>query len=73
MFSLLYVHSMLVLEFPMVKLDLLLCFDFLALVIDCLLHLLSEALLLFFHDFKLCLVSILELSESLSMPALLTC
>lgn len=71
--SLLHVYCVLVLEFSMVKLDLLLGLDLLSLVVEGLLHLISEALLFFLHDFELCLVPILELFESLPVPALLTC
>lgn len=71
--SLLHVYCVLVLEFSVVKLDLLLGLDFLSLVVESLLHLISEALLLFLHDFELCLVPILELFESFPVPALLTC
>jgi hypothetical protein len=73
MFSLLHVHSVLVLEFPVVEFDLLLGLDLLSLMVECLLHLISEALLLFVHDLELGLVSILQLPESLPVPALLTC
>jgi hypothetical protein len=42
-------------------------------VVESLLHLISKALLFFLHYFELCLVPILELFESLPVPALLTC
>ncbi len=72
MLSLLHIYRMLLLEFSVVELELLLGLDVVALAVEGFLHLVAETLLFILKDAELSLVTVLELFESLPVPALLT-
>jgi len=69
--SFLDLHVSLVLELFVIDFDLLLCLDLLSFMIECPLHFLLKAALLVLEDLDLRLMSLLQLLESLAMPAAL--